>query len=186
MSYTFSRRSFLKYTALSVAAIAGASMLSGCETTDPNNPVATKPGESVTILNIRGTLDNVNTKTGVFTFTVKSSYDLPIYLDPDCFSVSVRDKNDTNNSNPVYYSGNHRGVELQILEGAPNRPRLNKNETAVLQITAPEFVAPKAGETIVFQYMPARSTANCSMIWEITIAENGSSSIEGSTSSKAQ
>lgn len=39
MSYTFSRRDFLKYSALTVVAVAGAGMLSGCEIQDPNNPV---------------------------------------------------------------------------------------------------------------------------------------------------
>lgn len=181
MSYTFSRRSFLKYTALSAVALAGASMLSSCEASDPNNPVGSKPGQALEILQVKGTLNSVDTAKGVFNFTIKSSYELPLMLEPDCFTVKVLDKS----GSIIYYSGNNRGVELKILEGAPNAPRLNKNESAVLQITAPEFVAPEVGETVVFQYMPVRANSEYSMIWKITITENGSS-IEGSTSSKAE
>ena len=45
MSYTFSRRAFLKYSAATAVAVAGASLLGGCEYQDPQNPVCkTLPG----------------------------------------------------------------------------------------------------------------------------------------------
>ena len=45
MSYTFSRRAFLKYSATTAVAMAGASLLGGCEYQDPKNPVCkTLPG----------------------------------------------------------------------------------------------------------------------------------------------
>ena len=40
MSYTFSRRAFLKYSATTAVAMAGAGLLGGCEFKDPNNPVS--------------------------------------------------------------------------------------------------------------------------------------------------
>ena len=40
MSYTFSRRAFLKYSAATAVAVAGASLLGGCEYQDPKNPVS--------------------------------------------------------------------------------------------------------------------------------------------------
>ena len=50
MSYTFSRRDFMKYTALTAVAIAGSGMLTGCS--NPNRPSGTvgsklKPGEGI-------------------------------------------------------------------------------------------------------------------------------------------
>ncbi len=39
MSYTFSRRDFMKYTALTAVAIAGSGMLTGCS--NPNRPTGT-------------------------------------------------------------------------------------------------------------------------------------------------
>lgn len=38
MSMVFSRRSFLKYTAVAAVAVAGSSLLSGCEFSNPNRP----------------------------------------------------------------------------------------------------------------------------------------------------
>ena len=50
MSYTFSRRDFMKYTALTAVAIAGSSMLTGCS--NPNRPTGVagstlKPGDGI-------------------------------------------------------------------------------------------------------------------------------------------
>lgn len=50
MSYTFSRRDFMKYTALTAVAIAGSSMLTGCS--NPNRPTGVvgstlKPGSGI-------------------------------------------------------------------------------------------------------------------------------------------
>ena len=49
MSYTFSRRDFLKYSALTAVAVAGAGLLTGCEIQDPNNPVIKKLGYGTTL-----------------------------------------------------------------------------------------------------------------------------------------
>ena len=57
MTGEFSRRSFLKYTALTAAAVAGSSLLSGCEY--GYNPVQHAPGTSNVVLKVRTTLDRV-------------------------------------------------------------------------------------------------------------------------------
>ena len=51
MSYTFSRRDFLKYSAMTAVAVAGAGLLTGCEIQDPNNPVIKKLGYGTTLGN---------------------------------------------------------------------------------------------------------------------------------------
>ena len=57
MTGEFSRRSFLKYTALTTVAVAGSSLLSGCEY--GYNPVQHAPGTSNVVLKVRSTLDRV-------------------------------------------------------------------------------------------------------------------------------
>ena len=57
MTGEFSRRSFLKYTALTAVAVAGSSLLSGCEY--GYNPVQHAPGTSNVVLKVRTTLDRV-------------------------------------------------------------------------------------------------------------------------------
>lgn len=83
MSYTFSRRDFLKYSAMTAVAVAGAGLLTGCEIQDPNNPVIKKLGYGTTLGTTGGLLKSVDkdstTGNGVFTFTVKNNSDAPSY-----------------------------------------------------------------------------------------------------------
>ena len=91
MSYTFSRRDFLKYSAMTAVAVAGAGLLTGCEIQDPNNPVIKKLGYGTTLGTTGGLLKSVDTEgtTGVFTFTVKNNSDAPLLMDPkESFVVS--------------------------------------------------------------------------------------------------
>ena len=95
MSYTFSRRDFLKYSALTAVAVAGAGLLTGCEIQDPNNPVIKKLGYGTTLGTTGGLLKSVNTEgtDGVFTFTVKNSSDALLRMTPpiELFTVEVLD-----------------------------------------------------------------------------------------------
>lgn len=72
MTGEFSRRSFLKYTALTVVAVAGSSLLSGCEY--GYNPVQHAPGTSNKVLKVVSTLDRVeydeDTNTTLFRLVV--------------------------------------------------------------------------------------------------------------------
>ena len=84
MSYTFSRRDFLKYSAMTAVAVAGAGLLTGCEIQDPNNPVIKKLGYGTTLGTTGGLLKSVDkdstTGNGVFTFTVKNNSDAPLHM----------------------------------------------------------------------------------------------------------
>ena len=94
MSYTFSRRDFLKYSAMTAVAVAGAGLLTGCEIQDPNNPVIKKLGYGTTLGTTGGLLKSVDTEgtDGVFTFTVKNNSDAPLRMTPnDIFTVKVLD-----------------------------------------------------------------------------------------------
>lgn len=94
MSYTFSRRDFLKYSALTAVAVAGAGLLTGCEIQDPNNPVIKKLGYGTTLGTTGGLLKSVDTEgdAGVFTFVVKNNSDAPLRMAPyELFTVKVLD-----------------------------------------------------------------------------------------------
>ena len=74
MSYTFSRRDFMKYSAVAAVAVAGSSMFTGCGSfSNPNRPYGTYKGEdckltfggkSGGILGFGGTEDHQILKTG--------------------------------------------------------------------------------------------------------------------------
>ena len=71
MTGKFSRRSFLKYTALTAVAVAGSSLLTGCS---GYAPVQHAPGTSNTVLKVVSTLDRVeydeDTNTTLFRLVV--------------------------------------------------------------------------------------------------------------------
>lgn len=69
MTVEFSRRSFLKYTALTAVAVAGSSLLSGCEYGD--NPVQPALPSSNTVLKVVSTLEQVNYDAASNTTTFK-------------------------------------------------------------------------------------------------------------------
>ena len=98
MSYTFSRREFLKYSTMTAVAVAGAGLLTGCEIQDPNNPVIKKLGYGTTLGTTGGLLKSVDkdstTGNGVFTFTVKNNSDAPLHMATpnESFVVKVLDK----------------------------------------------------------------------------------------------
>ena len=73
MTGEFSRRSFLKYTALTAVAVAGSSLLTGCP---GYAPVQHSPGTSNTVLKVVSTLEQVTydkeTNTTSFRLVVKN------------------------------------------------------------------------------------------------------------------
>lgn len=74
MSYTFSRRDFMKYSAVAAVAVAGSSMFTGCGFSNPNRPFGTYTkdadcqlsfsGKSGGFLGIGGTQDYLILKKG--------------------------------------------------------------------------------------------------------------------------
>ena len=68
MSLTFSRRSFLKYTAVAAVAVAGSSMFTGCSK-DDNKATRTEYGK-ITVLQAQSTLSGAtyNASKGELTF----------------------------------------------------------------------------------------------------------------------
>ena len=74
MSYTFSRRDFMKYTALTAVAIAGSGMLTGCS--NPNRPVGKtgdtlKPGSGICDATLKSATYTGNTLTCNFKIVTK-------------------------------------------------------------------------------------------------------------------
>jgi len=111
MSYTFSRRAFLKYSAATAVAVAGASLLGGCEYQDPNNPVSKALPSAITSeLQVIGGLRGLKIENGTCTMEVdiESGRANPIPLDPYRFSLAIKDAE----GKQVYFSGNNGGVKI--------------------------------------------------------------------------
>lgn len=163
MSYTFSRRAFLKYSAATAVAVAGASLLGGCEYQDPKNPVCkTLPGAITSDLQVIAGLKSMKIEKGTCTLEVdiESARANPIPLDPYRFSVAVKDVE----GNPVYFSGNNGGV--RILDAKD--PLIQQKKPITIHLAADHFPTLEEGQTVVFKFMPIRESPEYSMTWEIT------------------
>lgn len=164
MSYTFSRRAFLKYSAATAVAVAGASLLGGCEYQDPKNPVCkTLPGAITSDLQVIAGLKSMKIEKGTCTLEVdiESARANPIPLDPYSFSVAVKDVKD---EQPVYFSDNYGGV--RILDAKD--PLIQQKKPITIHLAAANFPELKDGQIVLFKYIPIRKNSEYSMTWEIT------------------
>lgn len=163
MSYTFSRRAFLKYSAATAVAVAGASLLGGCEYQDPQNPVSKKLPSAITSeLQVIAGLKTMKIAGGTCTLEVdiESARANPIPLDPYRFSVAVKDAEDK----PVYFSDNWGGVRILDAENS----RIEQKKPITIHLAAANFPKLQDGDTVLFQYIPIRENSEFSMTWEIT------------------
>lgn len=158
MSYTFSRRDFLKYSAMTAVAVAGAGLLTGCEIQDPNNPVIKKLGYGTTLGTTGGLLKSVDLDgtAGVFTFTVKNNSDAFLLMDPkESFVVKVLDK-DGNSKWSNYFN-----LSIEAVQGADGKapdilPELPPRTVGEYKVHVPDYAghAPNPEDTLEFIYIP--------------------------------
>ena len=163
MSYTFSRRAFLKYLAATAVAVAGASLLGGCEYQDPKNPVCkTLPGAIKSDLQVIAGLKSMKIEKGTCTLEVdiESARTNPIPLDPYRFSIAVKDAE----GKQVYFSDNWDGVRILDAENS----LIQQKKPVTIHLAAANFPALQDGDTVLFQYIPIRENSEFSMTWEIT------------------
>lgn len=163
MSYTFSRRAFLKYSAATAVAVAGASLLGGCEYQDPKNPVSKELPSAITSdLQVIAGLRSMKIEGGVCTLEVdiESARANPIPLDPYRFSLAVKDVEDKQ----VYFSDNWGGVRILDAENS----LIQQKKPVTIHLAASNFPKLQDGYTVVFKYIPIRENSEYSMTWEIT------------------
>lgn len=162
MSYTFSRRAFLKYSAATAVAVAGVSLLGGCEYQDPKNPVCkTLPGAIKSDLQVIAGLKSMKIENGTCTLEVdiESARANPIRLVTDCFSIAVKDSE----GNQRYFSLRN-GVQILDAENS----RIEQKKPITIHLAVANFPELQDGDTVLFQYIPIRENSEYSMNWEIT------------------
>lgn len=176
MSYTFSRRDFLKYSAMTAVAVAGAGLLTGCEIQDPNNPVIKKLGYGTTLGTTGGLLKSVDTEgtDGVFTFTVKNSSDAPLRMTPnDIFTVKVLDATGkTKWSN--YFNLSIKAVLGEDGKAPDILPELPPRTVGEYKVHVPDYAghAPNPEDTLEFTYTPnPAKSPELRMTWKIPGAD---------------
>lgn len=177
MSFAFSRRSFLKYTAVAAVAVAGASLFTGCkiDTSDSYNALRTTPGE-LTVLQVTAamgkydeasksyTAPDVKGTTIVFPFKITNGRANPIYVTPNNFKATVLDA-EGKVILAKYTASNGLSLEPSLCD-----TNLKKDASVSGKVTltlAPDATL-KAGQSIVLTYCPDLQYNEYSLNWKTT------------------
>lgn len=174
MSLAFSRRSFLKYSAVAAVAVAGASLFSGCEPQGDSYNLLQEGAGSMTILQVTATMGNydesdkkyvapkvtTSTQTISFPFKVENGRNNPIAINPNSFKVTVASKDGkTVKKYPVSLDG-----QLVV------DPNLKKGASASGTIKVSGLSDLEAEGTVLLTYCPDLQYNEYSLNWKLTVS----------------
>ena len=151
MSLTFSRRSFLKYTAVAAVAVAGSSMFTGCSK-DDNKATRTEYGK-ITVLQAQSTLSGATYASGklTFDFSVKCGRGNPMRVNNSCFSVEITSTDDSGKETTKKYASDFGNLMIsQELYNA----QLKKDKTAEGTVTISGVSSLGEKDVVTFFYQP--------------------------------
>ena len=160
MSFAFSRRSFLKYTAVAAVAVAGASLFTGCkiDTSDSYNALRTTPGE-LTVLQVTAamgtyveasksyTAPDVTGPTIAFPFKITNGRANPIYVTPNNFKATVLNAKDEVITK--YTASNGLTLDATLCD-----TNLKKDASVSGNVKVTLGAALEPGQSIVLTYCP--------------------------------
>ena len=146
MSMEFSRRSFLKLSALTAVAVAGSSLMTGCSMTNPNRPVGKVDSELEVIGKHKLTAPKYENSTLTCNMSIKCTSTNALTVEAKNFAMIVTDKVGTvtkyNNFGATQY--------FSITAGDPT---LDKGDTLPTTVTV-QNISLSNTDTIEFRYYP--------------------------------
>lgn len=173
MSFEFSRRDFLKYTAVAAVAVAGAGLFTGCKDTgDSYNPIRVGAG-TLTVLDITGEMGTYNESdkkyalpdltgtTITFPMKITNGRTNPISINPYNFKAVVTDAD--GNVLAKYNSASGLSVGAGLYD-----TNLKKDASVQGDITLKLSSALKEGESVVLTYCPDLAYNEYTMNWKAT------------------
>ena len=174
MSFAFSRRSFLKYTAVAAVAVAGASLFTGCkiDTSDSYNALRTTPGE-LTVLQVTAamgtyveasksyTAPDVKGTTIVFPFKITNGRANPIYVTPNNFKATVLDAEGKVIAKYKYTASHGLTLDASLCD-----TNLKKDASVSGKVTLTLSAALEPGQSIVLTYCPDLQYNEYSLNWK--------------------
>lgn len=181
MSFAFSRRSFLKYTAVAAVAVAGASLFTGCkvDTSDSYNALRTTPGE-LTVLQVTAAMGTyveasksytapkvtAGTTTIAFPFKITNGRANPIYVNPNNFKATVLDTEGKVIANAKYTASHGLTLDASLCD-----TNLKKDASVSGNVNLTLDAALEPGQSIVLTYCPDLQYNEYSLNWKTTCAE---------------
>ena len=135
MSNVFSRRSFLKYTAVTAVAVAGTSLLGGCSGSGAETAIQTTYPSDNVVLNVKSTLETLeyDLTDGYVTFTIHivNGRRNPIIVSPNRFAIKAYDKNNNCIAN-VFVGSTQGSLNARLASGEPNPIKRGKECTYIV------------------------------------------------------
>lgn len=148
MSTVFSRRSFLKYTAVAAVAVAGTSLLGGCSGSGAETAIQTTYPSDNVVLKVKSTLKTLeyDPTDGHATFTIHivNGRKNPIVVSPNRFAVKAYDKN--NNCIANIFVGSTQGSLNAALASGDTNP-ISRGKECTYTVIASGLPVMKAEDT---------------------------------------
>lgn len=148
MSTVFSRRSFLKYTAVAAVAVAGTSLLGGCSGSGAETAIQTTYPSDNVVLKVKSTLETLeyDPTDGHATFTIHivNGRKNPIVVSPNRFAVKAYDKN--NNCIANIFVGSTQGSLNAVLASGDTNP-ISRGKECTYTVIASGLPVMKAEDT---------------------------------------
>lgn len=184
MSFEFSRRNFMKYTAVAAVALAGASLFTGCKNSGDSYNLLKEGAGELTVLQVTAAMGNYDDKSKKYTapditgttttiefpMKITNGRTNPIYVTPNNFKVVVT-------------SSDGKTVKKYsvTIEDALKDTNLKKGSSVYGKVTTVEKVALKAGDVVVLTYCPDLQYNEYSLNWKLTVSKKESSASTTST-----
>ena len=148
MSTVFSRRSFLKYTAVAAVAVAGTSLLGGCSGSGAETAIQTTYPSDNVVLKVKSTLEALeyNPKSGNATFTIHivNGRKNPIVVSPNRFAVKAYDKNNNCIAN-IFVGSTQGSLNAALVPGYTNP--ISRGKECICTVIASGLPVMKAEDT---------------------------------------
>ena len=150
MSYTFSRRDFMKYSAVAAVAVAGSSMFTGCGFSNPNRPTGKtgdtlKPGGKI----CNATLTAPTYTPNLFNCHFKIYTQVSLQISSAHFQVQVTDAD----GKVTYYNNNTTTNSVLSLNGADNSANYDSGKTVEFNLSA-NITIPAGTSKVQVVYLP--------------------------------
>ena len=183
MSFEFSRRNFMKYTAVAAVALAGASLFTGCKNSGDSYNLLKEGAGELTVLQVTAAMGKK--KDGKYTIpalqdgqhavisfpmSITNGRTNPIYVTPDNFKVVVT-------------SSDGKTVKKYsvIIDDDLKDTNLKKGSSVSGNVTTVQKIALTKGDVVVLTYCPDLQYNEYSLNWKLTVSKKENSASTTST-----
>lgn len=184
MSFEFSRRNFMKYTAVAAVALAGASLFTGCKNSGDSYNLLKEGAGELTVLQVTAAMGKYDDKSKKYTapditgttttiefpMKITNNRTNPIYVTPNNFKVVVTSSD-----------GKNVKKHSVTIDDDLKDTNLKKGSSVSGYVTIAQGVDLKEGDVVVLTYCPDLQYNEYSLNWKLTVSKSENPSASGTT-----